>query len=77
MRKKKTKFPRGWNENRVRRVVEYYENQTEEDAAAEIESAAASDTIMQIPRELVPTVRSLIAKHQRGTARRRILPARA
>ena len=31
------KYPRGWNEARVRRVLEYYESQSDEDAAAEIE----------------------------------------
>jgi len=27
------KYPRGWNEDRVRRVLEYYESQSDEEAA--------------------------------------------
>lgn len=33
--KRKTKFSRGWNEARVRQIIEYYEKQTDEEAAAE------------------------------------------
>jgi hypothetical protein len=62
------KYPRGWNEARVRRVLEYYESQTDEEAAAEIEAGAASTT-MEVPVALVPVVRELIAK--RKTARMR------
>ena len=36
------KYPRGWNEPRVRRVLEYYETQTDEEAAAEIEAGSKS-----------------------------------
>ena len=34
-------FPRGWDEKRVRAVIDYYENQTEDQAAAEIEIGRA------------------------------------
>src|SRR5437879_12946227 len=57
------KYPRGWNEARVRRVLEYYESQTDEEAAAEIESALESTT-MEVPTALVPAVRELIAKRK-------------
>ena len=60
------KYPRGWNEARVRRVLEYYESQTDEEAAAEIEAGFKSTT-MEVPVGLVPVVRQLIAK--RRTAR--------
>ena len=36
---KKTKFPAGWNEQRVRRVLEHYEQQTDEQAVTEDEAA--------------------------------------
>jgi hypothetical protein len=36
---KKTKFPAGWNEQRVRRVLEHYEQQTDEQAVAADEAA--------------------------------------
>ncbi len=60
----KNDFPPGWDEKRVRDVLEHYENQTEEQAVAEDEAALddTSQTLMQVPNELVPTVRELIAK---------------
>jgi hypothetical protein len=57
------KYPRGWNEARVQRVLEYYESQTDEEVAAEIEAGLESTT-MQVPRALVPVVRELIAKRK-------------
>ena len=63
---KQSKFPPGWDEERVRRVLAHYEEQTEEEAVAEDETAFEDDTqtVMKIPRELVPAVRELIARHQ-------------
>ncbi len=62
---KKNNFPPGWDEEKVRRVLEHYESQSEEEALAEDEAAYEDDsqTIMEIPNELVPSVRELIAKH--------------
>ncbi|MCZ6802939.1 MAG: hypothetical protein O7D86_03120 [Proteobacteria bacterium] len=59
------KFPRGWNENRVQKVIKHYDSQPEEDAVPEDEAAYEHDgqTIMDIPSELVPEVRDLIAKN--------------
>ncbi|MDP2844866.1 MAG: hypothetical protein Q8N79_02175 [Candidatus Methanoperedens sp.] len=63
---KKSKFPKGWDEEKVRRVLAHYEKQTEEEALAEDEAAYEdrTQTIIEIPVQLVPTVRELIAKHQ-------------
>ena len=63
---KKTKFPPGWDETRVKRVLAHYEQQTEEEAVAEDEAAyeLKDYSIMEIPNELVPKVRNLIAQHQ-------------
>jgi hypothetical protein len=59
------KFPADWDEQKVRRVLAHYEEQTEEDALAEDEAGIQpSETVMNIPHELVPTVRELIAKRQ-------------
>jgi dihydrodipicolinate synthase/N-acetylneuraminate lyase len=60
-------FPPGWDEARVKKVLAHYESQSEEEAVAEDEAAAESnaDTVMTIPKPLVPAVRELIAKHQR------------
>ncbi|HTA68036.1 MAG TPA: hypothetical protein VK776_07150 [Bryobacteraceae bacterium] len=60
-----SKFPADWDEQKVRRVLTHYEEQTEEDALAEDEAGIQpSETVMNIPHELVPTVRELIAKRQ-------------
>jgi hypothetical protein len=69
---KKQQFPAGWNEKRVRQVLEHYENQSEEEAVAEDEAAfaAANQTVMIVPTELVPEVRRLIAKKPPGRAPR-------
>jgi len=58
------KFPPGWNEERVQRVLAHYESQTDEEAVAEDEAAyeASGDTLMKIPYKLVPIVRDLIAQ---------------
>lgn len=58
------KFPPGWDEARVQRVLRHYEQQTESEAVAQDEAAftARTETLMRVPRNLVPTVRALIAK---------------
>jgi len=63
---KQSRFPPGWDGQRVRRVLEHYESQTEEKAVAEDEAGIAKSTVMDIPVELVPTVRELIAKHKKS-----------
>jgi hypothetical protein len=61
----RNKFPKGWNEDRVKRVLAHYEKQTDAEAVAEDEAALeSSETVMTVPRQLVPKVRELIAKHQ-------------
>jgi hypothetical protein len=57
------KYPRGWSDARIRGVLEYYESQTDEEAAAEIESALQRTT-MEVPPALVPAVRELIGKRR-------------
>ena len=61
-----SQFPPGWDEERVKRVIAHYESQNEEEAVAEDEAAfeAADQTVMEVPTELVPKVRELIAKHK-------------
>jgi hypothetical protein len=62
---KESKFPKGWDEARVKNLLASYEAQTDEEAVAEDEAAVeSSETVMSIPYELVPRVRELIAKRQ-------------
>jgi hypothetical protein len=59
-------FPPGWDRERVEKVLTHYEDQTEDEAVAEDEAAFEMDgqTMMEIPTELVPAVRELLAKHK-------------
>ena len=61
------KFPPGWDEDRVQRVLARYETQSEVEAVAEDEAAfeCPPHTVMEVPTELVPAVRELIAKHRK------------
>jgi hypothetical protein len=63
-----SKYPPGWDEERVRRVLEHYEAQSDEEAVAEDEAAyeATTHTAMDVPVELVPVIRELIAKRRAG-----------
>jgi len=63
---KQDKFPPGWDLERVKKVLAHYESQSEEEAEDEAELERPDQTVMQIPSDLVPAVRELIAKH--GTA---------
>ena len=60
------KFPPGWNEERVRRVLAHYEQQTEDEAVAEDEAAFEQEgqTFIAVPNELLPRVRELIARYE-------------
>ncbi len=66
-------IPPGWDEQRIREVLDFYESQTKEEAAAEHEAALASphQTLMEVPTELVPVFRHLIAEHQRDQESRK------
>jgi len=59
-------FPPGWDEERVRRVLFHYEKQTDEEAAAEDEAAFQSKkrTVIEVPVELIPVIREIIAQYQ-------------
>ena len=68
---KHSKFPQGWDEERVHRVLAHYEQQAEEEALAEDEASFedATQTVMEVPKELVPAIRELIAKGSAQAAR--------
>ena len=64
MKKRMNKFPKGWNERKVKALIRHYENQSEDEAAAEDDAAYHSTrtTMIAVPVELVPQVQKLIAK---------------
>ena len=62
---KRNKFPLGWDEERVQSVIDYYENQTEDEALAGDEARLQNEsiTLMEAPTALVPVILELISKH--------------
>ena len=73
------KFPDGWDDGRVRRVLAHYGEQTEDEALAEDEAGVESpETVMNVPRDLAPPelgshcealTRGWITNSQRGPVR--------
>jgi len=63
---KESGYPPGWDAERVKRVLAHYESQSEEEAVGEDEAAfeASGQTVMEVPTEIVPAIRELIAKHK-------------
>ena len=62
--KPKNRFPKGWDESRVARVLAHYEEQTEDEALAEDEASweDRTATFIEVPTSLLPRVRELLAK---------------
>jgi len=62
---KENKFPPGWDEERIKRVLAHYEEQTEEEAVIEDELVLEdqNQAVMEIPLALVPVVRELLAQY--------------
>jgi hypothetical protein len=65
---KEAKYPAGWDEARVKRVLAHYEQQSDQEAVAEDEAAyeSTTHTAMEVPIDLVPAVRELLAKRRTG-----------
>jgi cytochrome c553 len=63
-KKKSQALPAGWSEERIRKLAEHYENQTEDEQVAEHAAAfrAEGQTVMVVPTELVPEIIKLIGK---------------
>jgi len=61
------KYPPGWDEDRVRRIIAHYDQQSEAEAIAEDEAAFEDEAlaVVQVPKELVPAVRRIIARHEK------------
>jgi hypothetical protein len=60
---KHNRYPTGWNEERVRHLLQHYETQTEDEAVAEDEAAfrRRDQTVMVVPKTLVPRITRMIA----------------
>ncbi len=60
--KKKQKLPPGLTVEKIKKIISHYENQSDEEAAAEDEAAFAKEetAMVEVPRSLVDKVRDLI-----------------
>jgi hypothetical protein len=70
---KKNKFPAGWDEARVKAVLQHYEEQTDDEAVAEDEAAfrARGQTVMVVPQRLVSAITKLITREKTMALRKR------
>ena len=59
------KFPPGWDEERVRGIVQHYDSLTDDEWVAEDEAAFedTSHSVILVPNGLVPAVRALLSEH--------------
>ena len=67
MKKTTSELPPDWDQERVRKVLEHYESQTETEAVAEDEAAFDEPrTVIEVPEGLLPRVRELIDRYERS-----------
>jgi len=60
-------LPLGWSEKNVRELAAHYDNQSEDEGAAEIETAPeAGETWISVPTELVPAIARLIEGYEQN-----------
>jgi hypothetical protein len=63
------RFPSGWDEDRVKRLIAHYDALTEEEQIAEDEAAVSEQegqTVITVPETLVPAIRRLLAGDKIG-----------
>ena len=63
-----SQLPEGWDEERVQKIIDYYENQTEEEEESEIEAALRDHSVVFVPRPLVAAVTAIIAEYEAAKA---------
>jgi hypothetical protein len=62
-----SKYPAGWDAERVRRLIEHYESLSEDEQVAEDEAATTQQkgqSVITVPDELLPAIRRLLASHK-------------
>jgi len=71
--KSKQRLPRGWTEKKIRAVIDYYDNQSEDEEAAEIDAAyeANGQTRISVPTDLLPQIEALVHRNTRAPSRRK------
>ena len=66
VKKDPNRYPKGWNAKSIQKLIDHYEKQTEDEAVAEDEASFEdrTQTVMEVPKALVPAIRELIAKRR-------------
>ena len=66
---KQARYPPGWDAARIARVLQHYESQSDSEAIAEDEAVFDNlgQTTIEVPNDLVPAIRDLIAKHKESS----------
>jgi hypothetical protein len=62
-----SKYPAGWDAERVKKLIDYYEGLSEDEQVAEDEAGAAEQegqAVITVPMELLPAIRRLLATHK-------------
>jgi hypothetical protein len=60
-------FPEGWDADRVKRLIDYYEGLSEDELVAEDEAASdpqAGQAVVTVPEALLPAIRQLLAAYR-------------
>jgi hypothetical protein len=67
-----SRFPAGWDAERVQRLIDYYEGLSEDEEVAEDEAGIAAErqgqAIIAVPDALLPEIRRLLAAYQAKSA---------
>ncbi|MBY0228104.1 MAG: hypothetical protein K2W96_02370 [Gemmataceae bacterium] len=61
------KFPKGWDEARVKSLIQKHEEKTDEEIIEEDDAAAGTrsgQAVVVVPDELLPAIRQLLASHK-------------
>ena len=61
------RFPKGWDEQRVKKLIAELDARTDEEWVAADEAAAASaedQAVITVPTALLPEIRRLLASHK-------------
>ncbi len=63
-----SRFPAGWDAERVQRLIDYYEGLSEDEQVAEDEADIAAEregqAVITVPVGLLPEIRRLLAAYQ-------------
>jgi len=63
-----SRFPAGWDAERVKKVIDDYEELSEDEQVAEDKAAIAAEregqVVIAVPEELLPAIRRLLAAYE-------------